>query len=252
MAWRVFAASAIGKSHIDAGTPCQDAFARQVVDDTLLAVVCDGAGSQPLSHVGAEAVSRLVVADLAGRVAAGEDLLGQSPEAFLASIGDIVAAARALLLTEATAAGVELGSYACTLVGAIAAGDRGYFFHVGDGQCVAQPQAPDQAEIMSLPENGEYANETYFVTGEEWRTHLRVTQITLPVRAVALMSDGAAPFVLSKGYASLYRPFMDPVEHFLASATEADGCAALAGTLEDPRTYGITGDDKTLLIALWQ
>lgn len=252
MAWRVFAASAIGKSHIDAGTPCQDAFARQVVGDTLLAVVCDGAGSQALSHVGAEAISRLVVADLAARVAAGEDLSGLSPETFLTSIGDIVASARASLATEAASAGVALGSYACTLVGAIVTGERGYFFHVGDGQCAAQPQASDQPEIMSLPENGEYANETYFVTGDEWRQHLRITPVALPVRAVALMSDGAAPFVLSKGYASLYRPFMDPVERFLATASEVDGCAALAGTLEDPRTYGITGDDKTLLIALWQ
>ena len=45
MAWRVYAAAVIGASHLEAGTPCQDAFAHAVVGDTLLAVVCDGAGS---------------------------------------------------------------------------------------------------------------------------------------------------------------------------------------------------------------
>ena len=252
MAWRVFAASAIGKSHIDAGTPCQDASAHDVEGDTVLAVVCDGAGSQPLSHVGAQAMSRMVVQALTQRVAGGEDLPALAPEAFHSLIAEVVDAARITLAAEAATAGVEFASYSSTLVGAVANAERGYFFHIGDGQGAAEPQAADQAVVMSLPENGEYANETYFVTGEAWREHLRITPIAVPMRTIALMSDGAAPFVMTKGNVALYRPFMDPVERYLASATEADGCAALASTLEDPRTYGITGDDKTLLLALWQ
>jgi len=252
MTWRVFAASAIGKSHIDAGTECQDAFARAVVGDILLAAVCDGAGSQALSQVGAEAVSRLVVADLARRASAGDPLATLDAAAFGSLIGDVVAGARAELNVAAEAAGVPLGSYAATLVGVVATGDGGYFFHVGDGQGAAEPRATGEATVMSLPENGEYANETYFVSGEEWRQHLRITPIGLPIRSVALMSDGAAPFVMTKGNAALYRPFIDPVEKFLATASDPDGCAALASTLADPRTYRITGDDKTLLIALWQ
>jgi hypothetical protein len=205
-----------------------------------------------LSHVGAEAMSRRVVQDLAQRVARGDALLSQTPEALREMICDCVAIARSQLQEEAITAGVEFASYSSTLVGAIATGEGGYFFHIGDGQGAAEPLATDQATVMSLPENGEYANETYFVTGEAWREHLRITPFAMPVRVVALMSDGAAPFVMTKGNVALYRPFMDPVERFLANATEDDGCKALAGTLEDPRTYGITGDDKTLLIALWQ
>jgi hypothetical protein len=45
---------------------------------------------------------------------------------------------------------------------------------------------------------------------------------------------------------------MDPVEKFLETVTEDEGSAALAGTLGDERTYTITSDDKTLLIALWR
>jgi hypothetical protein len=69
---------------------------------------------------------------------------------------------------------------------------------------------------------------------------------------LALMSDGAMPFAMAKGNGGLFKPFMDPVEAYLAGVTQDEGSAALAGTLGDPRTYGITSDDKTLLIALWR
>jgi hypothetical protein len=252
MTWRVFAAAAIGKSHIDADTPCQDAFARDVIGDTLLAAVCDGAGSQPLSHVGSQALSKAVVRELALRVAAGESLASMDAQAFQGVIGDIIAVARAELAVEAEAAGLLLSCYAATLVGVVATGSGGHLFHIGDGQGAVQTQIDSEDEILSMPENGEYANETYFFSGEEWREHLRITPIGLPIRTIALMTDGAAPFVMTKGNSALYRPFIDPVEKYLATASEPDGCAALASTLEDPRTYRITGDDKTLLLALWR
>ena len=251
MAWRVFAAASVGKSHLDAGTPCQDAFASQVVDGVLLAAVCDGAGSQPLSHVGAEAIARDVVAGLGARLAAGVALASLSAEQFQDEVADCVAAARDALSLQAGAAGATLSSYAATLVGAVAEGERGFFFHIGDGVAVAEARDAGQPPVVSLPENGEYANETYFATGEHWRGHLRVTPLPQPLRLLALMSDGAASFVMARGNAGLFRPFMDPVATFLASATEATGGQALQGTLDDPRTQRITGDDKALLVALW-
>lgn len=252
MAWKVCAAAAIGKSHIDGGIPCQDAFAQRVVGDTLVAIVCDGAGSQPLSHVGAATVSAGVVDALAQRLLQGEALCALDASAFSLLVGDLVAQARASIEQRAAAEGHELGNYACTLVGVIADGERGFFFHIGDGQAVLDGHDALQPPLMSLPENGEYANETYFVTGDAWREHLRITPLDRVQRAIVLMSDGAAPFVMMKGNTGLFRPFMDPVERFLASVPEADGSRGLAGTLEDPRTYTITGDDKTLLIALRQ
>lgn len=252
MAWQVFAAAAIGKSHIDGGIPCQDAFAHALVGDTLLAVVCDGAGSQHLSHIGAELLSRQVVDGLAERETRGDNLGSASPEVLRAVVSEAVGAARADLSKLAAEAGTELANYSATLVGVVANAQGGYFFHIGDGLAAAEPQSAGQACVISLPENGEYANETYFVSGEAWQEHLRVTAIAQASRVIVLMSDGAAPFVMAKGNADLYRPFMEPVERYLATASASDGSKALAGTLEDPRTYSITGDDKTLLVALWQ
>ena len=251
MAWRVFAAAAIGKSHIDGGTLCQDAFAHARAGDTLVAVVCDGAGSYPLSHIGSANLTRQVADALALRVENGEALARLMPEAFHAVATETIAAARTTLAEMASSAGVELSAYSATLVGACLDAQGGYFFHIGDGLAVAETIGEENHTTLSLPENGEYANETYFVSGEAWQAHLRITPIAQPAACLALMSDGAMPFVMAKGNGGLFRPFMDPVTRFLEGASEADGSQGLAGTLEDPRTWTITGDDKTLLVALW-
>jgi hypothetical protein len=251
MAWRVFAASATGSSHREDGRPCQDAFRYRVLGDLLVASVCDGAGSCELSHEGARFFSESVVQGLATRIARGDLLREAASDAFKAIAEHVIAEARDGLAALASRAGKELSAYAATLVAAVAWPGQGHFLHVGDGYAVARAAAAQPSEIVSLPENGEYVNETYFVTGQEWRQHLRTTEIDRTVASIVLMSDGAAPFAMAKGHQSLHRPFIDPVERYLDQVSETDGAQALASTLEDPRTDGITNDDKTLLIARW-
>jgi hypothetical protein len=250
VAWKVHAAAVIGSSHIEGGIPCQDAFAHACAGDVLVAVVCDGAGSAARSHVGSARFSRAVADALAARAAsAGEALCDADPADLAEAARLAISSERSALRALADSEGVELNAFAATLVCAIVGPAGGWFLHVGDGIGVAE-LADGRPPVVSLPENGEYANETYFVTGGQWSEHLRLTPIPGAVRALALMSDGAAPFVMAKGNGGLFRPFMDPVERFLASVDEATGSAGLASTLGDPRTHTITTDDKTLLVAL--
>jgi hypothetical protein len=108
----------------------------------------------------------------------------------------------------------------------------------------------DDSTVLSLPENGEYANETYFVTGDDWRSHLRVTSFSGAIRSVALMSDGAMPFAINRAKTGMFGPFIDPVRSYLATVNETEGSEALLATLSDKRTWSITSDDKTLLLIL--
>jgi hypothetical protein len=249
MPWKVFAAAAIGSSHLETGTPCQDAFAHARAGDVLVAVVCDGAGSARLSHVGSSRFSRAVADSLVAKAARMPDELCDADPTDLAEAARLaISAERSELRELADEEGVELNAFAATLVCAVVGPAGGWFLHVGDG--IAAAELATGETVLSLPENGEYANETYFVTGDQWAEHLRMTQIPGPVRVLTLMSDGAAPFVMAKNNAGLFRPFMDPVERFLAATDEANGSAGLAGTLGDPRTHTITTDDKTLLVAL--
>lgn len=252
MPWRVFAASATGTSHREDGRPCQDAFAHRAEADNLIAVVCDGAGSCDQSQVGARVVSETVVRAIATQL--GNNLVRSdgSAEQWRTVVETVITGAREALQAVAKAAAGDLSAYASTLVGAVAWPSRLFFFHIGDGYAVARPRAPDSRDIVSLPENGEYVNETYFVTGTDWLLHLRTACHDVPLETVVLMSDGAAPFAMAKGNQELHRPFIDPVQLYLDQVGDAEGTEALARTLEDPRTDSITSDDKTLLIARWR
>ena len=139
---------------------------------------------------------------------------------------------------------------ACTLVGCVAGPDGGCFFHIGDGFGVFVDGRGHT--VLSPPENGEYTDETYFVTDEDWETHLRLTPFGAPARGgtIGLMSDGVSPFAIDRARTGFYAPFIDPVRAFLARATEHDGNQALRNLLESEKTLAITSDDKALLLAL--
>ena len=64
----------------------------------------------------------------------------------------------------------NIKDFACTVVGAIISPGLEYVsFHIGDGAMVLIGE--DDCVVKSLPENGEYANETYFATLKIGRTH---------------------------------------------------------------------------------
>ena len=243
--WRVFGASVTGKAHLDKDIACQDAHAHAVVNDVLVAVVCDGAGSARFSEQGAQFVATHAVQALAGRLEQGATVQDLHDGALAATLAQI----RAALDDIARAASATLDDYASTVVGVVLGPDGGFFFHLGDGLGVAQ--LLEGGELISLPANGEYANETYFLSGERWREQLRLLAIPPAVRGVVLMSDGCMPFAMSKNNAALYAPFMDAVQGYLRTVESSElGNEALASTLADPRTHQITGDDKTLLLAM--
>lgn len=247
MAWHVVAASATGRAHLDRGQPCQDAFAAEAVDDALVAVVCDGAGSAAYSDRAARSVADATVHALAARLRWGKDLLQDDPELAETAFGDALASVRAGLEAQAAAARHDLRDYACTVVGAVVGATDGWLFHIGDG--VAVVEASDAPALLSRPDNGEYANETYFLCGPQWRARLRLTRIAAPCTLLALMSDGAQAFSMARGGDALYRPFIDPVLRYLHGVDPDQGSRALQATLANPRTDAITGDDKTLLLA---
>jgi hypothetical protein len=243
MNWRVFAASAIGKHHLDVGLPCQDAFAFERVGDYLIAAVCDGAGSAAHSEQGATTCVRAVVSGLVQLVS----IQNEAESVSIDSISVVIAQTRQKLVDLAAEQQFELRDLACTLVGAIITPDGGWSFHIGDGVAVAMIEEGEP--IISSPDNGEYANETYFLTGEEWATHLRLIPVPAGIATLALMSDGAMPFVMNRARNALFEPFIAPVTKYLAGVSEEEGCMGLAATLGDERTWSITGDDKTLLLA---
>lgn len=246
--WAIVAARARGSAHEVRGEPCQDAYAVQVVDDWLIACVADGAGSARFSDHGSWLVVSTFVTTLAEQVAAGawlaHDDLAAAVEAWTRAA---IAQARATLVEDARARGCDpparLRDFASTLVGVAIGPEGGACAHVGDGVIVRRGDAG--WTMLSAPENGEYADTTYFVTDEEWSGHLRVTPVGADCATVVLMSDGAGEIAIQND--APFAGFLEPMHGFFLNGAGAD--EALRATLDGGAARARSADDKALLWA---
>lgn len=250
--WRVFSASATGKRNLEQGAPGQDASHCVVIDDMLVAIVCDGAGSVPEGRTGADFMACALAEQLSSTLHADRSL----PEVQAASsarlestIRSAIETVRGRLAELAASRQLTLHDFSCTLVGCVASPGGGSLFHIGDGFAIQQGPAGDC--VLSRPENGEFADETYFVTDENWSDHLRLTPLPAPERGcvIGLMSDGTAPFAVNRARSGFSRPFIDPIAAFLRETPTPNGNEALQNLLESPRACEISPDDRTLLLA---
>ena len=251
MNWKVFEAVATGTSHIERMTVCQDACRTWVGGDGFfVAVVSDGAGSASLSEIGSRTCSDVIVEQIASCL---EEDLGDEVSALEIAKSRLplaIESARSRIDEAASAKGVGQRELACTLVGVVAkTSGTGFFFHIGDGVAIVHMSDAAIPPIVSLPENGEYSNETWFVTQSSWLEHLRLTDFQGDVRCIAVMSDGPMPFALKKDQSALFPGFIDPIEDYLRKNSVEDGNRGLLSILTSERTNSITNDDKTLVLA---
>lgn len=240
--WRVAAARVPGPSHARAGIECQDAFAVVASPRGVAAVVSDGAGSAMRAGPGARLLSFATAERLAR---------------LLDGAGPVDAAAVRAAVTEAgeawrralARAGASLADHHATLVAAVLTDRGSAFAHVGDGLAGLAAAEDWPGAVLSRPENGEFSNETWFVSAPHWQDHLRVTALpdAAPGDVAVLVTDGAMPFTVGPGGAGLEPGLLAPLSRH--AAAEAPGQVALdiAGTLDGTAARRISGDDKTLV-----
>lgn len=222
-----------GGSHVLKDIPCQDAFCIKVNGDRTVIVVSDGAGSATHSDVAAARYVEMVSEE----IVSGESKLSVSlVQEF---INKAVESAKRDLVDKFDVSTREL---AATLVGCVVESGHCISFHVGDGALVIFDR--NGACYFSHPENGEYANETYFVTMEDWNEKLRINEFYIDPVSLFVMSDGVTPFAL-RG-TTVAEGFLKPIEHFLRNADDAAGELAVEQLLSSNDASLISADDKTL------
>jgi hypothetical protein len=237
-------ASVRGSYHVTYDIERQDSFVMKVVAGIALAVVCDGAGSAKCAADGAIGFSTAVLAALAEGVADMEPG-SLNLERFQGLVVTGVEKCRASIQK----ARLSLYDHHATLLALAAFPEATFIAHVGDGVAGVAPSTDWGSATLSLAENGAFANETFFVTEDDWSSRLRCSQhIALKPGGVAvLMTDGAMPFVIGKSQDALEPAFMTPVSRYLFETGGEPAAKALAGTLGSADACRISADDKTLV-----
>ena len=245
--WRYAAGQATGSAHDKTGIPCQDRFACATIleNDTLIAVVADGAGTASLAHLGAEiAVSTVSSVAQLGVRADRRDLQNVLREA--------AALARKRLVEAAQEKSAQPRDLACTLLAVIHAPLGGAALQIGDGVIVIADQKPEWRWVF-WPQKGEYANTTFFLSDERALADAVACDLSDDVQDVALMSDGVEPLALHFASRTAHGPFFKsvftPLHASAANGEAAELSTALSNMLTTPAVRTRTDDDTTLVLA---
>lgn len=253
--WKVAAVSVRGTGHEQTGTPCQDACSTLESEDGrwVALVASDGAGSAKHSDVS----SALIASDFANAlIRIAKELDYRPPGAWVtdAVIEEIVRLRKVL---REKAGSDNISDFHCTLVAALLGATGGFAIHLGDGAVFGGiANSSDETNInlsdeyfVSEPENGEYANETVFLTERDWIKHLRIQPLS---RAgwLILGTDGGMALAMVEDKAPKVG-FVVPVLRGLISSSDSEARNdSLEKVLTDRLADRLTNDDKTLIIAV--
>ena len=244
------AASVIGSAHELDQTPCQDTHIVRASPSGAWTgvVVCDGAGSAKFSKTGAEVASTRYADKL---IEIAIELEKRAPGAW---INDALIEGAVHIRQELrdVARQDDIQDYHTTLLAVLVGPTGGVCVHIGDGAIFGGRFRDEDGSalinadwFLSEPENGEYANETYFITEAGWIKHLRISPLP-PLDWIALATDGGAALALTQRN-ELKAGFMPWLLQELRHE-RIDPSLVIQNALSDPAFASITGDDKTLAV----
>ena len=143
-----------------------------------------------------------------------------------------------------SAGAVNVNDYACTVMLALASERLVGVAHVGDG-CVVAGDG-DEWSLLSEPDNGEFANETKFLTNPRNLPRIAVTSGS-GIRCVAAITDGLQDVALSLGTAP-YERFWTPLYRALNRSSASTPDAVLETLLRKVGDAGKATDDCTIAV----
>lgn len=224
MGLKALATSVQGRHHVKNDLPCQDAC--KAAPSWI--VLADGAGSRRYSALGAKRMVSKVPAIL-------WYLRGKwSHITFRARWKQrLLKAFRNELKLLARKMACDLGDLASTLLAVRVFRKHYLALHLGDGLlgCV---HADGRVSVLSRPDNGLFANETWFVTSPDAHLHLRIYQGTLgDILGFFAMSDGAANTLYSPQRGN-FAPFVSKLFEAMRSFPEEKVKAWFEGMLKGP------------------
>lgn len=195
--WKTVNYEARGRSHIKSDIPCQDKTITLKNNDITIIALADGAGSAGLSHFGADAVIKAAGEYICNNFydivnnADGKQVKLNVLEYLLGKLRDL-----------SNELSCDMQDLASTLLLVAANSETFLMLHIGDG--VIGYLKNNELKVASMPENGEFANTTTFVTSKAAISSMKLFKGEVnDIAGFVLMSDGSAESFYHKRTKSL-------------------------------------------------
>lgn len=185
MIWKCISHAMTGASHVSVEKGCEDIVLSSLSEDAAILVLTDGAGSAAFAKEGAKTAAKACMRCLK-RLGIS---IFQLPEETIKS--RMITSVTRSLNEVARKKKVGVKDLSSTLLFLIT-DSRDYIYgHIGDG--VIGGTVGEESLVISLPERGEFANNTFFTTSPEKKKHLRIHRGQVGgADSFFLMSDGSA------------------------------------------------------------
>jgi len=195
--WKAITCEVQGRGHIKAGVPCQDKTKKLSKNDIDVICLSDGAGSAKFSHYGAQCIvecaSEYIVDNFQKLIAPNDG------RQIKVKILDYL---RQKLIERAVELECAIEDLASTLLLVAISMNKYLIIHIGDG--VIGYIDKEDLKIASLPDNGEFANTTTFVSSKNALSSMRLFKGNIKeIAGFILMSDGVEQSLYSKPTKSL-------------------------------------------------
>ena len=189
--WKVAGTYVAGISHERQKKGCHDRYAYKYNNGAISISLADGAGSALKPEVGADIATKQVNKTVTKHF----DYIFES---------DIFSASHKLTHAIRTTFGIYAKRYNCnikdlatTLLFACVKDDKFIAGHIGDGILACLKN--DELVVLSPPDNGEFVNETYFITSNSYKSRFRLFKGSLnEIEGFVLMTDGTCESLFDK------------------------------------------------------
>jgi hypothetical protein len=246
--WRIVAASVCGTSHSKNQQLCQDAHHWQLLANNVLVIAAaDGAGSAKLGKVGSmiaveTAIEHLSRQEITNDTLANDDVLR-------CLLTDAMLVARNAIETEADVCHHQPQDLATTLILMIATPEIVAVAQIGDGLAVAR-NSMGNLIALTIPSNGEYINETTFLTSVDAMETVQIKIWREEIVNVGVLTDGLQMLALNMIVGEPHKPFFSPLFEFVANAEDRILAKEhLMRFLSSQKITQRTDDDLTLILA---
>lgn len=191
MKWKQAGTAVQGRRHFKKDIPCQDKYHLYSQDQFECISLADGAGSYKYSEIGAEITTQRICKYLEKYF----DFIWES-DVSLAKRG-IIHSLRTSIGKEAQKRNCNLDDFSSTLLFVCVKNDKFICGHLGDG--IIGILKDKNLIIISPPDTGEFANETYFITSVDYQTKFKLFKGKIEnIEGFVIMSDGASNSFLDK------------------------------------------------------